>query len=129
MRGGGGVQLREPTSQIDRAKRLRRRMTLPEILLWQVLRRKQLSKHFRRQYPVGPCVLDFYCSRAKLCIEVDGAAHNIVSVARRDERRDAWLATQGIRVLRFPATDILEDRLIDGVLQMIEAALAGTIDL
>jgi very-short-patch-repair endonuclease len=120
--------MREPSGQIDRAKRLRQKMTLPEILLWQELRRKQLSRHFRRQHPVGPYVLDFYCSRARLCIEVDGAAHNVVSVALRDEKRDAWLATQGIRVLRFPATDILEDRLIDGVLQMIEAALSGTLD-
>lgn len=121
--------MREPTNRIDRAKRLRRAMTLPEILLWQELRRKQLSKHFRRQHPVGPYVLDFYCSKAKLCVEVDGAAHDIVSVALRDERRDPWLATQGIRVLRFNAVDVLEDRLIDGVLQMIEAALAHTLEL
>jgi very-short-patch-repair endonuclease len=121
--------MREPTSHVDRAKRLRRRMTLPEVILWQELRRKQLSQHFRRQHPVGPYVLDFYCSRARVCIEVDGAAHDIVSVALRDERRDAWLAGQGIRVLRFPAVDVLEDRLIDGVLQMIEAALAGIVDI
>ena len=125
----GASNMREPSNAIDRAKRLRRRMTLPEILLWQELRRRQLSKHFRRQHPVGSYVLDFYCSRAMLCVEVDGEAHNFVSVALRDERRDAWLTTQGIRVLRFNATDILEDRLIDGVLQMIEAALAGTLDL
>jgi very-short-patch-repair endonuclease len=119
--------MREPTTAIDRAKRLRRRMTLPEILLWQELRRKQLSRHFRRQHPVGPYVLDFYCARMKLCVEVDGGAHDIVSVALKDERRDVWLSAQGIRVLRFPATDILEDRLIDDVLRMIEAALAGEI--
>ncbi|MGN6486722.1 MAG: endonuclease domain-containing protein [Devosia sp.] len=120
--------MREPTSHVARAKRLRRAMTLPEILIWQELRRKQLSKHFRRQHPVGPYVLDFYCSKAKLCVEVDGGAHDVVSVALRDERRDAWLASQGIRVLRFNAVDILEDRLIDGVLQVIDAALAGTLD-
>ena len=120
--------MREPTTHVDRAKRLRSKMHIPEILLWQELRRKQLTKHFRRQHPVGPYVLDFYCSRSKLCIEVDGAAHDLAVQALRDERRDAWLGTQGIRVLRFNATDILEDRLIDGVLQMIEAALAGTLD-
>ena len=120
--------MREPTNAITRAKRLRRDMTLPEVLLWQEPRRKQLSKHFRRQHPVGRYVLDFYCSKARLCIEVDGAAHDFVSVALRDERRDAWLATEGIQVLRFPATDILEDRLIGNVLWAIEAALAGTLE-
>jgi len=120
--------MREPSNAIDRAKRLRRRMTLPEILLWQELRRRQLSTHFRRQHPIGPYVLDFYCARSRLCIEVDGSTHDYEVQARRDERRDAWLATQGIRVLRFDATDILEDRLIDGVLRMIDAALKGTPD-
>jgi very-short-patch-repair endonuclease len=120
--------MREPTKQIERAKHLRSQMTLPEILLWQELRRKQLSRHFRRQHPIGPYVLDFYCSRARLCIEVDGTAHDYVVQALRDERRDVWLASRGIRTLRFDATDILEDRLIDGVLQMIAASLAGPLD-
>ena len=124
----GASCMREPSNAIDRAKRLRRRMTLPEILLWQELRRRQLSTHFRRQHPIGPYVLDFYCARSRLCIEVDGSTHDYEVQARRDERRDAWLATQGIRVLRFDATDILEDRLIDGVLRMIDAALKGTPD-
>ena len=63
-------------------------MSLPEVLLWKQLRRGALEAlRFRRQHPVGPYILDFYCDEA---------------------RRDAWLRTQGIRVLRFAAVDLLK---------------------
>jgi very-short-patch-repair endonuclease len=64
---------------------------------------------FRRQHPVGPYVLDFYCPAAQLCIEVDGWGHNMGDQPERDERRDAWLARQGIKTLRIPAVDVLRD--------------------
>ncbi len=117
--------MRGSTVTLKRAKRLRREMTLPEVVLWQELRRRQLAKHFRRQHPAGPYVLDFYCSSAKLAVEVDGAAHDFVAQALHDERRDAWLGEQGIRVLRFAAAEVLDDRSIEAVLNMIEAALSG----
>jgi very-short-patch-repair endonuclease len=100
-------------------------MTLPEIVLWRELRLRQLSKHFRRQHPAGSYVLDFYCSSPKLAVEVDGAAHDFVPQALYDERRDAWLNEQGIRVLRFAAAEILDDRSIEAVLIMIGGALSG----
>ena len=100
-------------------------MTLPELVLWRELRRRQLSKHFRRQHPEGPYVLDFYCSSPKLVVEVDGAAHDFVPQALHDERRDAWLNERGIRVLRFAAAEILDDRSIDAVLTVIRLALSG----
>ncbi|HEV2513887.1 MAG TPA: endonuclease domain-containing protein [Devosia sp.] len=109
---------------LKRAKRLRREMTLPEIILWGELRRRQLAKHFRRQHPAGPYILDFYCSSRKLAVEVDGAAHDFVQQALHDERRDAWLNEQGIRVLRFSAADVLDDRSIEAVLIMIGLALS-----
>jgi very-short-patch-repair endonuclease len=56
-----------------RSKELRREMTLPEVLLWQQLRRNE--QHWRNQHPSGPYSLDFYCDAAKLCVEVDGEAH------------------------------------------------------
>ncbi|MDC9822589.1 endonuclease domain-containing protein [Devosia sp. ZB163] len=124
-RGGGGGQMRGPTITLKHAKRLRREMTLPEVVLWQDLRRRQLSKHFRRQHPVGPHVLDFYCSGANVAVEVDGAAHDFVQQALHDERRDAWLSQQGVRVLRFAAAEILDDRSIEGVLTAIRLALTG----
>jgi very-short-patch-repair endonuclease len=59
-----------------RARELRRTMSLPEVLLWQHLRKQQTGFHWRKQHPAGPYDLDFYCDSAKLCVEVDGEAHD-----------------------------------------------------
>ena len=83
-----------------RAKALRRDLTQPERTLWSLLRRNQLGLHFRRQHALGPYILDLYCASTKLCVEVDGPLH--AERAEHDARRDAWLAGQGIRTLRFP---------------------------
>ncbi|MEJ1968138.1 MAG: DUF559 domain-containing protein [Rhizomicrobium sp.] len=65
--------VRAPILTFKRARALRRKMTLPEILLWQQLRgRKLRGLSFRRQHPVGPYILDFFCASAALAIEVDG---------------------------------------------------------
>jgi very-short-patch-repair endonuclease len=89
------------------ARRFRRELTLPEKLLWARLQGSPL--HFRRQKPVGPYILDFYCARAKLAIEVDGFAHDTGDRPERDEARSAWLQDRGINVLRIPAREILAD--------------------
>ena len=117
--------MRMPVITLKRAKRLRRDMTLPEVLLWRELRRRQRSMHFRKQHPIGPYVLDFYCSEHRLCVEVDGFVHDLPGQAMHDERRDAWLRQQGIRVLRFRAADVLNDRELEGVLNLIEAVGKG----
>ena len=83
-----------PRPTIRRAKRLRRTLTPPEARLWVALRQKPDGLKFRRQHPIGRYVLDFYCDAAKLAVELDGAAHevvDIVDIAVRDRRRDAWL--------------------------------------
>jgi very-short-patch-repair endonuclease len=87
-----------------RAKALRRNLTEPEQTLWALLRRNGLGLHFRRQHALGPFILDFYCATAKLCVEVDGPAHE--NTPDRDARRDEWLANQGIRTLRFTIEDL-----------------------
>jgi very-short-patch-repair endonuclease len=93
---------------IAMARRLRKSMTLPEVALWRELRRRTLEGlKFRRQQPFGPYVLDFYCPSHRLAIEVDGWCHNQGDQPQRDERRDAWLARQGVRVLRLNASDVL----------------------
>lgn len=63
----------------------------------------------RRQHPIGPYVLDFYCAAARLAIEVDGAAHDMGDRPQRDEVRCQWLASEGIGVLRIPAKEVLAD--------------------
>ena len=102
--------------RISRA--LRRTMSLPEVLLWQQLRRQATGRKWRKQHPAGPYNLDFYCDALKLCVEVDGEVHDRGDRPVRDARRDAWLAAQGVSTLRIPASDILAN--LDGVLAWIE---------
>jgi very-short-patch-repair endonuclease len=80
---------------------------------------------FRRQHPIGPYILDFYCASACLAIEVDGFAHDNAGHAEHDKRRDTWLAQRGIAVLRIPAADVLRDESLPGVLLAIEQAAAA----
>ena len=99
------------------ARALRRKMTLPEILLWQALRQKPDGLKFRRQHPTGPFILDFFCSDARLAIEIDGETHSRGDRPKRDAERDAWLREASIETLRIPAVDVLSD--LDAVLRYI----------
>jgi very-short-patch-repair endonuclease len=115
------VKLTGPEKTKRRAREQRASMSLPERVLWRQLRQKQTGLKFRKQHPAGPYVLDFYCHEARLCVEIDGQSHYFTSV--RDERRDHWLASQGVRTLRVSARDVLGN--LDGVLQyIVDAAQA-----
>ncbi|CAG0991823.1 hypothetical protein PHYC_02340 [Phycisphaerales bacterium] len=93
---------------LENARELRRRMTLPEVLLWQKLRGKQLlGLRFRRQHVLGPHIADFYCHELRLVVEVDGRAHEAQRAA--DQSRDVWMDEQGLTVARLPARMILQD--------------------
>jgi very-short-patch-repair endonuclease len=94
---------------VYRARKLRRQMTLPEVLLWQQLRSRPFGLKFRRQHETGDYVLDFYCSDARLAIEVDGLAHDNAERAEQDARRNTWLERHGIDTLRVPAREVLVD--------------------
>ncbi|WP_423068469.1 endonuclease domain-containing protein [Devosia sp. CN2-171] len=100
--------MRGPIVTFKRAKRLRREMSLPEVLLWQHLRGGQLAGlRFRRQHPIGPYILDFYCAQVGLCVEIDGYSHDSEAGLQHDERRTLWLGGQNIRVFRVTAADVL----------------------
>jgi very-short-patch-repair endonuclease len=99
------------------AKRLRKTMTPPEIGLWLAIRRNDAGLRFRKQHAAGDYVLDFYCAPAMLAIEVDGEAHSRGDRPMRDAVRDAWLTAQGVRVLRYPASEVLSN--LEGVVQEI----------
>ena len=94
---------------LRQARNLRSDMSLPEVLLWRYLRGKPQGVKFRRQHPLGNFVLDFYCASARIAIEVDGIAHDMGDRPERDFRRDAWLRSQDVDVVRIPASDILRD--------------------
>ncbi len=110
-----------PKRTITRARQLRASMSLPEVLLWRQLRRQALEGlRFRRQHPLGPYILDFYCDDRRLAVEVDGQGHGYGDQPARDQRRDEWLAGRGIRVLRISARLVLKE--MDAALATIVAA-------
>ena len=109
------------SGKIDQARQLRRKLSLPEGLLWRELRKRPLGLKFRRQHPSGPYILDFYCGDARLAIEVDGNAHDFGDRPQRDEARDFWFARAGILTLRIPAKEVLAD-LEAAIIHIIETA-------
>jgi very-short-patch-repair endonuclease len=92
-------------------------MTPPEIAIWQALRKRPGGHKFRRQHPAGIFVLDFFCTKARLAIEVDGQAHDSASVIAKDAARSQFLRGQGIATTRIPAKLVLED--IEAVVQRL----------
>ena len=103
-----GLLARQSSKRVVRiARQLRRKMSLPEVLLWQRLRLANLN--IRRQHPCGPYVLDFYCPAAKLAIEIDGIAHDMGDRPERDEARDAFLQDRRLDVLHLSAAEVLGD--------------------
>ncbi len=115
-RGGGGSRsLQRP--QVYTARKLRREMTLPEVLLWEQLRAQKLGVKFRRQHPVGPYVADFCSMAARLIVAIDGEVHDRATAPARDAVRDAFMITQGFEVVRIAAKDVLKN--MDGVIALL----------
>ncbi len=113
-----------PEETRDFAKFLRRRLTLPEGLLWRAIKGgKADGLKFRKQHPIGPYVLDFYCASVALCVEVDGGSHGMGRRPEADAQRDAWLAAKGIRTLRISASLVLEE--VDDAVRTIISAARG----
>ena len=105
--GGGGATLRRP--EVYEARRARRGMSLPEVLLWQRLKGAPEGVRFRKQHPIGAYRADFYCAAAKLVVELDGIAHDMGERPARDVARTQALTEQGYQVVRIPATEVLRD--------------------
>ena len=89
---------------LHRARSMRKAPTVAERALWRMLARDQLSVRFRRQHPIGPYIVDFYCPAHRLVVELDGGQQN---GSVHDVRRDAWLKNAGYQVLRFWNGDVL----------------------
>lgn len=107
-----------PENLLEFARQLRREQTDAERLLWSLLRDRRLAGlKFRRQHPVEPYIVDFYCHAARLAIELDGGQHNEPDERAKDSKRSAFLEKRGIRILRFWNNDVLQNT--EGVLQAI----------
>ena len=104
-------------------KHLRQNMIPAECKLWHYLRRKNIEcLRFRRQYPLGPYIVDFVCLPARLIVEVDGGQHSWME--RQDAKRTAWLESQGFRVIRFWNNEISES--LEHVIESIQLELRRT---
>nr|WP_303649495.1 endonuclease domain-containing protein [Asticcacaulis machinosus] len=122
------VAVREGAN-IRRARQLRKALTKPELWLWLRLKdRKAIEIVFRNQHPIGPYVLDFYCPKAKLCIEVDGEIHTHDHQQQHDKARDLWLNNKGICIYRIKAIDLLNnpDETAQGVIDLARERIINT---
>lgn len=109
--------------RIARARAFRKALTPHEARLWVRLRGlRKFGYHFRRQAPFRGWYLDFVCFDRRLVVELDGVQHGEEEHARRDRVRDAVLAEQGFRTLRFWNADVNTD--VEGVVERIVAALS-----
>jgi len=88
-----------------------------EILLWQELKNKQFDYKFRRQYGINNYVIDFYCPKIKLGIEIDGSTHHQNDQINYEEQRQKHIESKGIRLERFNSQEIFED--INSVINQI----------
>jgi very-short-patch-repair endonuclease len=123
-----GAAVRAPKETIEIARRLRRALSPPEARLWSRLRaREPGAPVFRRQHPIGPYVIDFYCAKARLAVEDDGISHDMGDHPQRDGLRGAWLRTQGLSVVRVAAIEVMRD--IDEVVDALVRAAAERIEV
>jgi very-short-patch-repair endonuclease len=92
----------------DKAKELRRNMTIGELVLWKRLKNRNLFKvKFRRQHPINRFIVDFYCHECKLVIEIDGDIHLEKDYKENDTNRDQEIERFGIKILRFSNDQVI----------------------
>lgn len=103
-------------------RKLRRDQTTAEGILWEKLRKKRISGYkFYRQYSIGNYILDFYCPKLRVGIEVDGGYHDSQSVKDLDEYRTRTLEDMGVKIIRFTNEEVLLD--INKVMSEIKTIL------
>lgn len=106
---------------LDNAKALRSNQTDAEQRLWYHLRAHRfMDLKFKRQKPIGHYIVDFVCLEHRLIVELDGGQH--AEQVTYDQKRDAWLRSQGYTVLRFWNNDVMQQ--LDAVLEQIRCALS-----
>lgn len=108
-------------STLEKRRYLRKNMTEPEIKLWQYLRNEQLGVKFRRQHSIGEYIADFYCTKLKLVIEIDGGSHFNDEAIEYDSIRTNFFKSLGIEVIRFNNDEVMTN--IEGVFEIIQKIL------
>jgi very-short-patch-repair endonuclease len=106
----------------DKARSLRKNMTVAEKELWERLKGKKLKGYrFRPQHPINFYIADFYCHFAKLVIEIDGEQHNLSENKTYDIDREKLMLSLGINTIRFKNQEVLNE--IEKVISKIETLL------
>jgi very-short-patch-repair endonuclease len=108
--------------KVQRAKELRCNMTPAEKILWNELRANKLGVHFRRQQVIAGFIVDFYCHKADLVIELDGSVHEEDEQKESDTERDKVLVEIELRVFRFKNEDVIGN--LRGVLEKIRELIS-----
>ena len=92
------------------ARHLRNNATKSEIYLWQRLKNKQMMGYdFHRQKPLGDFICDFFCYDLLLAIEVDGLSHSFQEAEEKDKKKDLFLDSVGVTILRFSTNQVFND--------------------
>jgi very-short-patch-repair endonuclease len=123
---GEGKRVTMPETRAERraqmhranARELRSNMPDAERWLWSALSRQRVDGlRFRRQQPIGPYIVDFFCAALKLIVELDGSQHHLPDAVVYDETRTRWLEERGYTVLRFANSEVIAQRhvVIDGI--------------
>src|SRR5574341_241093 len=116
--------IRGQAGHLEFKRRLRSDMTGPEKRLWSRLQARQLMGiKFRRQHGIGLYIVDFYCPEQSLVIEVDGDSHADAEQIQKDQRRDRYLQSIGLRVVRYKNDDIMKN--LDGVLEDLQTRVSS----
>ncbi|MFH1288853.1 MAG: endonuclease domain-containing protein [bacterium] len=118
LRGIYKNMLQYNTNLKQYSRKLRKGMTNAEILVWSKLKSKQLKNYqFYRQKIIGDFIVDFYCPKAKLTIELDGGQHYSIEGKQKDLLRDTYLKNLGLKILRFPDNEVFSN--LKGVMEKI----------
>ena len=116
------------TVQKNLRRELRNDGTSAEAVLWFFLKERKIEgMRWRRQFGVGPFILDFYCPQLRLCIELDGEPHNTIEGSTYDCQREEWLLrTKGIRTIRFENTDVFkrQDEVVEHIREITKEILS-----
>ena len=114
----------------EEARQLRKNLTDSEKALWSCLRNKQLlGIQFYRQKPIGEHIVDFFAPRVKWVVEVDGSQHTLGDHVQKDRFQDGYLASLGLKVLRFNSREVLKesDAVVEAIYRMIADQLNAEI--
>ncbi len=108
----------------EKAKQMKKKLTEAELVMWELLRRRQLGVVFKRQYIIDEYIVDFVCLEKNLIVEIDGAYHSMGEQQELDKKRENRLIALGYHILRFTNSEVMVAP--DSVVARIKQGLLNT---